>query len=379
MARKPKTDPFLEDAQAQSIIRYGPELSALKSLLTAAETSYTDRVRQARSSREFSVGAVDRALPQVQQAYQGAQQAVAPQFAQAGGVEAQALAARMAEAQALAQSQLYQRRVSAVEGEGALRSQAQRELSQDRQKIGDRGTDLAREIGAFVTQTAGSSRAAATAAQAEVERFNAQLVQDERNSIRSSGTDPDTGLPTQDAQTVIDNANRTPSKKWASQEQHASASDEIANLQTFAAKLRSEKVSRKDAVSVLLNGAEADEVPIYEKYKDADGKVKTRKKLIRDDQGNIVEATRKRAAVPKASSQVLLKAALDMAYDGHLSRATQKLLHDRNLQIGQLGDLVTFGEWLKTPEGQEWDRRRRGGTPGNKNASAAIPGIGSIT
>jgi hypothetical protein len=75
------------------------------------------------------------------------------------------------------------------------------------------------------------------------------------------------------------------------------------------------------------------------------------------------QKTRTIPGVEKAKSQLLLVAALDMAYDGHLSRKTQKLLHDRKLQIGQLGDLTTFGEWLKTPEGQEWRRKQAGRQP----------------
>jgi hypothetical protein len=373
MAKKPKTDPYLDDAQAQSIIRYGPETSALTALLRAAEQNYTERVRAARSAREFTVGAVGQAQPQVTRAYAGAQQAVQPAFAQGGGVEAQALQARLGEAQALAQQQLAARQVSAVEGEGSARQQALREFGQDRQKIGDRGTALAQEIGAFVTSTAGQSRSAAQAAQQQVDELNARLVQDERNSIRSSGTDPDTGLPTQDALTQIENAKPKPGTKWASQEQHVKAADSISSLQNFAQQLKSQKVSRADAAQALLAGQEAKEIPIYRTVKLPNGG--TRQERVLNPDGT--QKTRTIPAVPKAESQLLLKAALDMAYDGHLSRATQKLLHDRKMQIGQLGDLVTFGEWLKTPEGEEWRRRQRGGgTPGSSSPVAAVPGIG---
>jgi hypothetical protein len=85
-----KRDPYLADAQAQSIVRYGPEISALKALQLAAQQSYEDRLRAAKTGRQFTVGAVDQALPQVQAGLPGRAAGVYPAFAQGGGLEAQA-------------------------------------------------------------------------------------------------------------------------------------------------------------------------------------------------------------------------------------------------------------------------------------------------
>jgi hypothetical protein len=153
MAKKHKSDPYATQAQNITTSRYGPEVSALAALLRQAQEDRDTSLRQAKSGRQFTVGAVDQARPAINRAFQGAQAAVAPAFAQGGGIEATALNARMGEAQALAQYQLQGRRVSAVEGEQAARVQANRDFTSDRAKIGQRATDLARESGAFTAST----------------------------------------------------------------------------------------------------------------------------------------------------------------------------------------------------------------------------------
>src|SRR5690349_20052627 len=113
-----KRNKYQDQAEALTLTRYGPEISALKALMLQAQEDRDLALRQAKTARQFTVGAVEQADPQVTQAYQGAAKAVAPAFAEGGGVEAQALNARMGEAAALAQTQLANRRVGAIEGEG---------------------------------------------------------------------------------------------------------------------------------------------------------------------------------------------------------------------------------------------------------------------
>jgi hypothetical protein len=129
MAKKHKSDPYSTQAQNITTSRYGPEVSALAALLRQAQEDRDTSLRQAKSGRQFTVGAVDQARPAINRAFQGAQAAVAPAFAQGGGIEANALNARMGEAQALAQYQLQGRRVSAIEGEQAARVQANRDFT----------------------------------------------------------------------------------------------------------------------------------------------------------------------------------------------------------------------------------------------------------
>lgn len=372
---KPKSDPYSTQAQNITTSRYGPEVSALAALLREAQDNRDTSLRQAKTGRQFTVGAVDQARPAINRAYQGAQAAITPAFAQGGGIEAQALTARMGESQALAQYQLQGRRVSAVEGEQAARVQANRDFSSDRAKIGQRATDLARESGAFTASTITDLIGQDAAAQADAAKTAASLGQQERNSQRSAGIDPDTGLPIPGGKLDPKAHPGSTKSPWASQEQHASASDEIARLLKDAKDFKSIGETRADVATTLASGAANIDKPIFTTVQ-----IKKNGKVVGTKQQRVIwkagekdpatgkpvdpdkvgtQKTRHVPGVEKAKSQLLLVAALDMAYDGHLSRKTQKLLHDRKLQISQLGDLTTFGEWLKTPEGQAWRKNKR--------------------
>jgi hypothetical protein len=86
--------------------------------------------------------------------------------------------------------------------------------------------------------------------------------------------------------------------------------------------------------------------------KDAAGNVVGHKQVKRLQPAKLPDGSPARAGharrprVQAAKSQLLASAALDMAYDGHLSRRNEKLLHARGIQLKPLG-LVTYGEWLK--------------------------------
>jgi hypothetical protein len=264
MARK-KPDPLLAQAQNASIVRYGPEVSALTALLKQAEEDRDLRLRQATSGRQSSVGAVDQAVPAIRKAYGGAATAVAPAFTAGGGVEAAALGARLGESEALARSQLAARRVSAIEGEGAARSATLRDYQSDRGKIGQRYLDLAREQGAFVAGTVGDLRtqrataraqakADRAAAQSAADALNARLTQQERNSIRSAGLNPDAPLPG-GGYSPIPGGRLDPKAKpkgsnggkgWASQTAQASAADEIQRLMKEAKDSKAAGETRHD-------------------------------------------------------------------------------------------------------------------------------------
>jgi hypothetical protein len=350
MARR-KPDPYTSQAQALSIVRYNPEVSALAALLRDAEDRRDTALRQAKATRQFGVGAIDQALPELKQDYKGAAAAVTPAFAGGGGIEAQALQARMAESQAQAKAQLQARRVGAVEGEGAARSAAFRDYASDRAKIGQRAVDLSREEGAFITSTIGDLAGADAKAQADANALGARLTQQERNSLRSAGIDPDTGQPIPngplDPNRKTGTAKPNGGKGWASQTQQAAASDEIQRLLGEAKDYKTAGQARGVTAQHLLAGADKVSRPVYDTVpiKDAAGNVVGHKQVKRlNPDGTPV--THDDPGFKSAKSQLLASAALDMAYDGHLSRRNEKLLHARGIQLKPLG-LVTYGEWLK--------------------------------
>jgi hypothetical protein len=356
MAKK-KPDPYATQAQNITTSRYGPEISALAALMRQAEEDRDTSYRQAKSGRQFTVGAVDQARPMIANAYTGAKNAIAPAFAQSGGIEATALNARMGEAQALANYQLQGRRVSAVEGE-----QAARNFTSDRAKIGQRATDLARESGAFTASTIQDLIGADTKAATDLAGRQATLTQQERNSQRSAGIDPDTGQPIPGGK-LDPKANKPKGAGWASQEAQTAAGSEISRLINAAKGEMGNDVTRADVADLLRTGIPKASKVVYENVPilNAQGKPTGRTKRQPKLNGDGTPVTVDDPGVNAAKSQLLLTAALDMAYDGHLSRRTQDLLHKNRIQIAPLG-LVTFNDWLKTPEGQEWRRRQSGYT-----------------
>lgn len=335
--KKTKPDPYAAQAANAALVRYGPEGSVLAQLLRDAEDRRDTALRQATSGRDYAIGRAEEAAPAIDRAYSTASQAVTPAFAASGGTEAQALAARMAEAQAQAQAQLQDRRVSAATGATAARGQALRDYASDRGKVTQRILDLAQERGAFTAQTIADLKGADAQAKAAADELNARLGQSERNSIRSSGYDPDTGQP-------IPGGKADPNRKgnggagWASQAAQSGASDTINNALSWAKKLKDAGVPRGDAAKALLTGA--DPQPVYRTVKLPNGQTKQERVLNPD-------GTQKTTpAVPQIDSQLYLSAALDMAYDRHLSARNQKLLHERGIQLEPLG-LTTLGEYRR--------------------------------
>lgn len=354
MAKKKKPNPYIQDAQNASIIRYGPELSSLTALLRQAEEDRDLRLRQAQSGRQFAVGAVDQALPAVRKAYAGATTAIAPAFTTyatpGGGIEGNALAARMAETQALAQSQLQARRVSAIEGEGAAKSAALRDFRSDRGKIGQRALDLSRESGAFVSQTVnemtGNAAAAKAAARKQQEQIalqlamqSASLTQQERNSIRSSGIDPNTGKPIPGGR--LDPAAKPkpkPKSGWRSPKDHAAFASQVNDIASWATKwpdlVRSSdpRSARAKLVEKLRTGREA---------RSGWADPKTHQPVAAGTPGAVPYTL---AKIPAYKADLAMSAALDIALAGHLSKTTQRRIHQAGLKLSDLG-LTTFGEY----------------------------------
>lgn len=354
MARR---NAYAEQAANQSILRFGPEESVLAALLRDAEERFGTASRQAKSARQYTVAAVDAATPQLQQAYQAAGQAVSPAFTSGGGVEASALQARLAESQAQAAQQLQARRVGAYEGEGAARSQALRDLASDRGKVLQRLQDLQQEKGAFTTSTIADLVGADRKAEADAAELQSRLDQQERNSIRSSGIDPDTGQPIPGGK--LDQKAKSKSNQgrgWASQAAHTKAADMIGTAISEAQALKRAGATRAEVAEMLLSGQDVVEQPVYRTVKLPNGTTKQERVLWKPGEidpatGKEVDAsrvgtqkTRSLPAVPKIPSQLYLSAALDQLFDGHLSRRTQQLLHRRGIRIEPLG-LTSYGTW----------------------------------
>lgn len=341
---KTKPDPYATAAAEQATINYGPQETVLAQLLRDAEDRRDAALAQTKAGRQYTVGAVNAAIPQVQGAYQTAGQAVTPGFVNGGGVEASALNARMGEAQAQAQSQLAARRVGAVQGEQAGRAQALTGFATDEGKILSSAQDLAREKGAFTAKTIADLRSSDAAAQAAADKTNAQLIQQERDAWIGAGVDPNTGAPIPGGK-LDPKAKGNGGAGWASNSVQSKAADTIGAARNEIKTLKDTGASRAEAAQLLLQGAPATNQPIFKtvQVKDRTGRV-TGTKQVRVLNPDGTPKTKSIPALPKVDSQLLLSAALDMEYLGHLSRQTQDLLHKRGIKLQPLGQ-VTAGQY----------------------------------
>jgi hypothetical protein len=355
---------FQQQAADLSLVRYGPEISALTALLRDAASSRDTRLTQATNARQAGVRAVFDARPQVEHAYEAAGQAVSPAFVNGGGIEASALTARLGESAALARSQIEDRRVSAIQGEGSARQQILRDFAQDKGKITARALDLAREQGAYGASTLQQLIGDDAAAKAKARQDAADRQDAMTRALIGQGLlpGPDGSLTPLPGGKADPNApSNKPKKTWATPVQQAAASDTLQAALNEAKTLKASGAGRHEVAQLLLDGDKGRperQVPVYD--------TTTGKKKLHEDGTPVMKTVPAVPPLPQVKSQLLLSAALDIAYDGHLSRRNQRLLHERGVKIGPLG-VTTYGQY------QRQQQRRRRATGG-----ARLPSLGDF-
>ncbi len=176
----------------------------------------------------------------------------------------------------------------------------------------------------------------------------ASQTQSERNSIRSSGIDPDTGQPIPGGK-LDPKADKKDKKKWNTSEQHLKAQDKVAQAVESLKALDPDKSDRREAAPLLVGGAKHPSQQVYDP--------KTGKKVINPDG---TPKMTPELVVPKTGG-LLATAAADMYYDGHLSRRTEQLLRRNKFNLRRLG-FKTYEQW-----------KREGGTDKPKPQKPANP------
>jgi hypothetical protein len=363
---KRRNQRWAREAAMQALVRFGPEASGLRALERQAKSTYQMTTKTAAGAAQTIVGEVDRARPAVKRNYdqagldaaRAAHKVINPvmnSLGPAAGTLAAATklsqgtgARRLAEERAASLTDLSQRRVQAVQGAQFAQANARDTLVGELAKIFERQQDLRRERGAFTAATAGQLREAArdraqqmdiAELSAETQRQNSRRTQrqSERNSLRSAGINPETGKP-------IPGGRLDPKEKdgkgreWASSAQQQAARRDFQQALDYAKDFSRERAPRHEAANVLKRGLPASEDEVI--YDPQTGKPKVGK------DGKRLKAPGT-PGVPAIKDELMLTAALDIAYDGHLSRATQRKLHANGIKIGPLG-AKTYGQWKKT-------------------------------
>jgi hypothetical protein len=352
---------WASEAALQALVRYGPEQSGLKALERSAVSQARTSVKTARGSAQTIIGEVDRALPGIKHAYDQAGLDAArtahaisdpvvnalPEgsLKAAAALEMSGLQGRLRESKAGAVTELGNRRVQAQQGAQFAISNARSTLTTELEKIFQRQQDLRRERGAFTASTMAQLGEAARerAQQLNIEKMG--NAQSERGSLRTAGINPDTGKPYKGGKLDPDGNGRRGdqskpkgkggggSSAGATTEKHLewqSGIEEISN----AAKRYKGKLSRAQIVEKLKQGRPQQRI-------DTD-----------PDTGEKLANPVSLPSIPQYKADLKMTAALDIALDGHLSKATQRRLHRSGFSIEQLG-LPSYGEWRRRAAGYE--------------------------
>lgn len=339
---------LLTQAQAEALVRYQPQLDQLKALLGQAQDTYHGEVSAANTGRDVVQSAVSRVAPALHSLTQGlglgaAQRGVTltDELAKLGPVADSIKAAALAEgtgaANRLAASDLFnmadlsQRYVSAAQGAEYAKQHARGQLHSDAAKIADQINSVLGQQGAFTASTLESLT-------------NAQLQRELQNriSIRQSRT-------TRRGQTLSHNdrvaSRRETARHHRAQEQAAGRNGDGTGsaLGPRAPKFTPKfhvKVRTADAHAAVRDGIDSAAAFARDYKQQGVARSTVAKWLTEGRAAQTVEVDGKKVKVPgipRASSTLAAGIALDLAYDGHISRAHAEELWRRGILLRGVG------------------------------------------
>lgn len=332
---------FIDQASAETRVRYGPELSALKQLLSSAAGDYSASRSAAAGSAAGIQRAVQQAVPFVGAAYDQAGTlqanastllardlaglgATADPYKAAATTETAAALSRIGAGRAAAVGDLGQRYLRAQDTANYMRTKALSDYQSTKGQIGTRLGDLAREEGSFAQgRVAGLTN-------------DAKKLQHEANMLRTRNeftagqnragrvvTKRGQDLSHQDRQAAKAARDaKAKQVKWATPQQHGALQDQIGALQSQVHEMQADGDTRAQIAHDLLNGVPARTIP---------------KGTVDPSTGKPLTADLHVPAVPKAPSQLALSVALDLAFDKHVSRRNVGQLHARRYKVHELG------------------------------------------
>lgn len=312
-------DPLLQRALLETDLQLGPQGAALRDLLTQSGADYSRKRQVLASNTAGIVAATQQAAPQVAGVFD---QALSNVNAIRGGVGAspadaqgQAYARRVGETKANALTDLLQQGVRAKVGQVYAGDIARKDYTTEKGKIADQLLGLAAKQGE--TTTSIYNQLQDTQAKNDLTRRGQDVTaknaagsrtQSERNSIRSSGIDPDTGLPIPGGR--LDPHKKNGKSPWVSAAAHSSARDAITGAASHVPDLlKDAQGDKKQVVQLLIDGVPA----------------------VKDPKTHAVLAP----AVAPVSPD-FARAAVNAAQGG-LTAADVKALHNRGLRIKTLG------------------------------------------
>lgn len=381
MAKKKPTraSRWASDAALQALVRYGPETSGLTELARQAQQDRDTTIRQAHGSAASMMGSIDTARPEVAQIYDqaGLDQARTASLlsSQTAGLSGVADPIRAATANEEAQgsrhltemrasnlADLSNRRVQARSGEQFAVQGAQQRYVQDIAKVLQRRQDLAGEKGAFEASTVNSLEQAYLG-RALSSRNSQRTADTARRGQDLSHADRQASIA-QRAAAAAGKRSAT-GTKLLSPDKHLEYQTQIQSIASAAAKYKG-KLSRHQIVQTLTTGRPAQTIVVDRR---------NHKQLTPTEAKNNPNALPVHLpSIPQYDPDIRMTAALDVALDGHLSRATQKKLAQAGFRIKDL-NLPTYGQWKSSGpvNPASYDERRRQAARSGQTAASFIP------
>lgn len=312
-----KRNPLVSQAQALAVVKYSPEEAALVQLLRQAQDTFHQGVAAAKGAAKYTVNTIDSSRPQLESVYKvpglnPAQPAAAPELPAAGALdfrsasqfETQAAAHRMAQSRTDALAGLSQQKSSAAAGAQYGAQQARQQYLRDLGTVDSRLVQLSGEKGAYIASTFGTLEQQA-AQRALTARGQTLSHQDRvRGQNLTHGDRVATRQAKQQASQRV---------KWATPAQHGAFHDAVAHAVAEAKRMKQAGHDRNYIGQQLVIG--------------------------RSPQSIKDPSTGQSLTVPGVTKvpQLAASVALDLLFDGHVSRNNVRALHGRRLQIRQLG------------------------------------------
>ena len=336
----------LTTATAEAEEKYGPEISTVRGLIDEARAQYEGDVTAAKSNARAVRSYARAAKPEVKKIYTGATSAAdaaaddvsrafgglgsaADIFRAATAREEGGQRSRIAEAQANAKQSLVDRGVEAQAGQAFAVNNARSGYNKNIGTLGQKLADIGVQQGASIAARLGDLRSerAKRATDKQIARENAASRASEGAANRTS-------------RESIAAANRAAADKRAGakagKDNRASAprlealSSEFAKAKRIAAGL-SKSDSRSTAAEKLVQGTV----------------------IAKGD----TSGTR---PIP-AFRELVASIALDMAYDGHVSRANAQKLHKLGYKVSDLPGAIDYTAYTKHVKDNTLDRPTAGG------------------
>jgi hypothetical protein len=315
---------------AEAFLRTNPERSTLAEQLAQARGDRGTAVSAAETAAGANIHAARDAGPAFQKVYGQALAGVKAAVAVPGvdnpttgaGRDAAQTRGHLAEMLAQAQTDTKNRELTATEGRQYAVNQANQGFLKTADSIGSRLRALAQEEGTYSSARLGELSDKAQTHKSDI----AQKKADRAANLAEAGVNPDgtiiTGGPKDPKVTGKD---KTKPAKKASDDFLKSLRAGAQTGKTAAADLKAAKVSRAEAARLLSQGAKGSEgQPVFEQVEDPRTHKKVNRRKLNPDGTQVT--TGARGEIPKVDDPLALSIALDLAYDGGISRENVKKL-----------------------------------------------------